>query len=107
VALLGTRFTIETRMFGCLDDIETVMPDAGEIDRIHQIYTDFVTGGGTDAQTQELRKLAQAFVARDRAEAVLIAGTDLSMVFTENNAGFPMIDCARVPIDAIVRRMLD
>ncbi|HUL86871.1 MAG TPA: amino acid racemase [Pseudolabrys sp.] len=107
VALLGTRFTIETRMFGCLDDIETVMPDAGEIDRIHQIYTDFVTGGGTDAQTQELRKLAQAFVARDRAEAVLIAGTDLSMVFTENNAGFPMIDCARVHIDAIVRRMLD
>jgi aspartate racemase len=53
-----------------------------------------------------LRKLAQTFVARDRAEAVLIAGTDLAMVFTESNAGFPMIDCARVHIDAIVRRLL-
>ena len=28
VALLGTRFTIETRMFGCLEGIETVMPDS-------------------------------------------------------------------------------
>ena len=29
VALLGTRFTIETRMFGCLGDIEVVVPHSG------------------------------------------------------------------------------
>ena len=107
VALLGTRFTIETRMFGCLGDIEVVMPAAGEIDMIHRIYTDFVAGRGSDTQIEELRKLAQTFVTRDRAQAVLIAGTDLSMVFTDSNAGFPMLDCARIHIDAIVRRLLD
>jgi aspartate racemase len=107
VALLGTRFTIETRMFGCLDDIEVVMPQADEIDQIHRIYTDFVAGRGSDTQTEELRKLARTFVARDGAQAVLIAGTDLSTVFTESNAGFPMIDCAGVHIDAIVRRLLN
>jgi aspartate racemase len=107
VALLGTRFTIETRMFDGLQDIETVMPNADEIDTIHRIYTDFVAGRGSDAQTEELRKLALTFVRRDGAEAVLIAGTDLSMVITESNAGFPIIDCARVHIDAIVRRLLD
>jgi aspartate racemase len=107
VALLGTRFTIETRMFGCLGDIEVVAPAADEIDKIHRIYSDFVAGRGSEAQTEELRKLAQTFVTRDRAQAVLIAGTDLSMVFTEANADFPMIDCARVHIDAIMRRLLD
>ena len=107
VALLGTRFTIETRMFGCLDDIDVVMPQADEIERIHRIYTDFVSGRGSDTQADELRKLAQTFVTRDGAQAVLIAGTDLSPVFTENNAGFPMIDCAGVHIDAIVRRLLE
>jgi len=106
VALLGTRFTIETRMFGCLDDIEVVMPQADEIERIHRIYSDFVAGRGSGTQAEELRKLAQTFVARDGAQAVLIAGTDLSTVFTESNAGFPMIDCASVHIDAIVRRLL-
>jgi aspartate racemase len=107
VALLGTRFTVETRMFGSLDGIETIMPQAREIDRIQDIYKDFVEGRGSDAQAQELRELARTFVARDGAEAVLIAGTDLSTVFTESNAGFPMLDCARVHIDAIVRRLLD
>ena len=94
-------------MFGCLNDIEVVMPQADEIDRIHRIYSDFVTGRGSDAQMEELRKLAQTFVARDGAQAVLIAGTDLSTVFTESNAGFPMIDCAGVHIDAIVQRLLE
>jgi aspartate racemase len=107
VALLGTRFTIETRMFGCLGSIETVMPETDEIERIHLIYKDFVEGRGSDAQAEELRKIARTFAKRDRAQSVLIAGTDLSMVFTESNAGFPMIDCARVHIDAIVRRMLN
>ena len=68
---------------------------------------DFVSGRGSDTQAEELRKLAQTFVTRDGAQAVLIAGTDLSPVFTENNAGFPMIDCAGVHIDAIVRRLLE
>jgi aspartate racemase len=106
VALLGTRFTIETRLFGCLKDIDVVMPQPDEIDRIHSLYSDFVAGRGSNAQADELRKLAQTFVARDGAQAVLIAGTDLSSVFTENNAGFPMIDCACVHIDAIVQKLL-
>jgi aspartate racemase len=107
VALLGTRFTIETRMFGCLNCIETVMPEPDEIERTHLIYKDFVEGRGSDAQVEELRKIARTFVTRDRAQSVLIAGTDLSMVFTESNAGFPMIDCARLHVDAIVERLLN
>ncbi|HMA57843.1 MAG TPA: aspartate/glutamate racemase family protein [Pseudolabrys sp.] len=107
VALLGTRFTIETRLFGCLEGIETVMPDAGQIETIQDLYKEFVEGRGSDVKTDELRRIARAFVSRDGAQSVLIAGTDLSNVLTETNAGFPMIDCARVHIDAIVRRLLD
>lgn len=107
VALLGTRFTIETRLFGCLEGIETVMPETGQIETIQDLYKEFVEGRGSDAKTDELRRIARAFVSRDGAQSVLIAGTDLSNVFTEANAGFPMIDCARVHIDAIVRRLLD
>jgi aspartate racemase len=106
VALLGTRFTLETRMFGGLGDIDVVMPAAAEIEQIHSIYTDIVAGRGSQAQTDELRKLAQTFVARDGAQSVLLAGTDLAMIFNESNADFPMIDCARIHIDAIVRRLL-
>jgi aspartate racemase len=107
VGLLGTRFTIERRMFGCLEGIETIMPDAARIERIHELYREFVDGRGSDAKADELRKIAREFVSRDGAQSVLIAGTDLSNVFTDSNAEFPMIDCARVHIDAIVQRLLD
>ena len=107
VGLLGTRFTIESRMFGCLEGIDTIMPDGARIERIHELYKEFVDGRGSSAKADELRKIAREFVWRDGAQSVLIAGTDLSNVFTDSNAGFPMIDCARVHIDAIVRRLLD
>jgi aspartate racemase len=107
VGLLGTRFTIERRMFGCLENIETIMPDADRIERIHDLYKEFVDGRGSDAKADELRKIARELVSRDGAQSVLIAGTDLSNVFTDSNAGFPMIDCAHVHIDAIVQRLLD
>jgi aspartate racemase len=107
VALLGTRFTVETRMFGSLGDIEVVMPQPDEIDQIHRIYMNIVAGRGTEAQNDELRDLAHKFITRDGAQAVLLAGTDLSIALNESNAGFPAIDCARVHIDAIVKRLID
>ena len=107
VALLGTRTTVETRMFGGLGEIEVVMPQAAEIDRIHAIYMDVVAGRGTAAHADELRQLARTFIKRDGAQAVLLAGTDLTTIINESDAGFPALDCARVHIDAIVRRLLD
>jgi aspartate racemase len=106
VALIGTRFTIETRMFGRLEDVEVVMPRADEIDQIHRAYVDIVGGGGSPEQVAAVRKLAHTFISRDGAEAVLIAGTDFSLVFNEGNIDFPAIDCARVHIDGIMRRLL-
>jgi len=37
---------------------------------------------------------------------VLLAGTDLSMVLNEENAGFPTLDCAGEHINAITTRLL-
>lgn len=106
VALLGTRFTIETRMFGRLGGIETVMPQADEIARIHALYTEIVGGRSSPALLEEMRGFARTFVTRDGAESVLLAGTDLSPLLDESNCDFPLIDCARVHIDAIVRKMV-
>ena len=106
VALFGTRSTVESRMFGRLG-IEVVMPKPDEIDFIHNAYLDVLYDRGTPALIDRLREQARTLIFRDGAEAVLLAGTDLSMVLTENNAGFPTLDCAGVHIDAIVRRLLD
>ena len=106
VALLGTRFTLETRMFGRLDGIDVVMPRPAEIDQIHDAYMNIVSGRSPAAQVSLLRELAHTFIKRDGAETVLLAGTDLSTEFNEGNTDFPAIDCARLHVEAIVRQLL-
>jgi aspartate racemase len=104
VALLGTRSTVESRMFGRLG-VDVVMPKPDEIDFIHNAYLDVVYDRSTPETIDRLRELANTLVRRDGAESVLLAGTDLSMVLNESNAGFPTIDCAGVHIAAIVKRL--
>ncbi len=106
IAMLGTRFTIESRMFGRLGDVEVVMPKPDEIDFIHRAYLDMVAERYTAEQVDGLRRLAHTFVTRDGAETVLLAGTDLMMEFNAANIDFPALDCAGVHVAEITRRMI-
>jgi len=105
VALLGTRSTVRSRMFGRLG-IEVVMPADDEIEFINNAYLDVVYDRSTPAVLYRLRELAHTLIRRDGAEAVLLAGTDLSMVMNEDNAGFPTLDCAGAHIAEITKRLL-
>jgi aspartate racemase len=104
VALFGTKSTVGSKMFGRLG-VDVVMPKPDEIERIHDAYIDVVYGRDTPATIDGLRELAHTLMRRDGAEAVLLAGTDLSTVMSEENAGFPTLDCAGVHIAAITKRL--
>jgi aspartate racemase len=107
VALFGTRFTLETGLFGRLQEVEVVMPRADEIDFIHRAYLQIVAAGnGTEEQYQGLRRIAHAIIERERVEAIILAGTELSLIFNEANMDFPHIDGARLHLDAIMRQLL-
>ena len=105
IALFGTRSTVESKMFGRLG-VDVAMPTPDEIAFIHDRYLDVVYDRSTPEKIDRLRELAHTLVKRDGAEAVLLAGTDLSMVMTEDNAGFPTLDCAGVHIAAITKQLL-
>ena len=105
VALFGTRATVRSRMFGRLG-VDVVMPADDEIEFINDAYLDVVYDRSTPATLDRLRELAHTLIKRDGAEAVLLAGTDLSMVMNEQNAGFSTLDCAGVHIAEITRRLL-
>jgi aspartate racemase len=105
IALLGTRSTVQSRMFGRLG-VEVVVPRPEEIDAINTAYLDVVYDRNTSATLDRLREVARTLMKRDGAESVLLAGTDLSMVMNEADAGFPTIDCAGVHVREITRRLL-
>jgi aspartate racemase len=106
ISLFGTRFTIEERFFGALEEFDIVNPHAAEIDEIHRVYLELAQKGKTSAANVDaVKSIAREICRRDGVEAVLIAGTDFNLVFDEETAGFPAFDCAAAHIDAIVGRM--
>lgn len=106
VALFGTRFAVESALFGRLSGVEVVKPKPDEVDFIHDAYVRIVAAEKGDAQdTDGFRRLARLFLSRDGADAIVLAGTELALVFDEKTAGFPAVDCARVHIDAIMARV--
>ncbi len=104
VALFGARPTLETRLFGALDGVEVIQPESSEFDFIHESYARIATDPEHAGRYFEpLRNLAHKLCRRDGAEAIVLAGTDLSLVFNEANADFPHVDCARVHLNAIIQ----
>lgn len=106
VALFGTVFTVQGGLWGQLTGVEIVKPRPDEIEFIGQAYQRILdTQDGNEADTAGLRRIAADLARRDGVEAILLAGTDLAVIFDEATAGFPAIDVARLHIDAIVERL--
>ena len=106
LSIFGTRVTMETNLFGRLQHVEVVSPSPEEIDLVANTYVRIVEDEQASQHGYEnLRVLAHTLIHRERLDAILLAGTDLSFVFNPENTDFPHLDGARVHIDAIMRRL--
>lgn len=108
VAIFGARVTIETGLFGRLQNVaDVIAPHPEEIEQITAIYDRVVKNQhASAADFESARSLARTLIDRERADAILIAGTDFSFVFHPGNTDFPHLDGARTHIDAIMRALV-
>jgi aspartate racemase len=107
VALFGTRFAVESRLFGHLNHLDVVTPDPEVVDYIHATYLQLVgEGSGLATQREGLSRLAHKLIECDGVQAVILAGTELALVFDETNTDFPCVHGARLHLDAIMRRAI-
>lgn len=106
VAIFGTRFVIESDLFGMLSGVEIVRPGAEEVDRIHETYVELAaTGDASPKKHEKLTALAYHLVSRHAVDVILLAGTDLTLLFNESNTDFPHVDCAALHIKEILRHV--
>jgi aspartate racemase len=110
VALFGTTFTMAGSLWGQLESVapgvEIVKPQPDEIAFVGKAYQRILDTQTADAgDAAGLRRIAAELQRRDGVEAILLAGTDLAVIFDETTAGFPAIDVARLHIDAIVKKL--
>lgn len=104
VGLLGTRTVMGSRMYGGLEDFDVVLPPQ---DAVHDDYIALaVAGVATEPQRERLFAAGRELCREHGAEAVILGGTDLFLAFRGRDPGFPVIDSARVHVDAIARACL-
>ncbi|MBN9090444.1 MAG: aspartate/glutamate racemase family protein [Reyranella sp.] len=105
VALMGSIFTVQGSLWGQLAGIEIAKPQPDEIAFIGAAYQRILDGRTEPGDADGLRRIATELRERDGAETILLAGTDLAVMFDEASAGFPCLDVARLHIDAIVETL--
>ncbi len=107
VAVFGTRYVVDSDLYGEVTGVEFVRPRADEVEQVHTIYTKLaLSGEGSQEDHRQLTAMAHTLIERDRVDALLLAGTDLSLIFNEGNIDFPYLDCAELHIRAILGEML-
>jgi aspartate racemase len=106
VGLIGTAVAMGSRLYGGLNGFDVRVPAGADFDATDREYLGMATtGAATDRHREFFFRVCQD-LQRDGAEAVLLAGTDLCLVFDGYDCGVPTVDCALAHVEAITRRSL-
>lgn len=102
VGLLGTRVVMQTRFYGVLDGVEVIAPEA-DLTEVHDAYVSMASAGvASHAQCEIFMRAGRALTRTHDCESILLAGTDLALVFREGvEPGFNILDCAEAHAVAI------
>jgi aspartate racemase len=102
IALMGHAAVVRSRLFGRAA-VEVRDPRDDEVQRIHDAYLELTRVGRSAVTTAgTLANLAADLSARLKVDAIVLAGTDLSIISAETWGDVKVIDCAKVHIAGII-----
>jgi aspartate racemase len=105
IGMLGTKMVMETSFYSKLNSVEIVKLNSLELNQVHEAYIAMATAGfATKNHKAIFDTAAQKLINEHSCDCVLLAGTDLALVYNETNpADFPMLNCAQVHADDIIQ----
>lgn len=104
VGILGTRTVMESRLYGGMEGIDIVPPLGDDLRVVSDSYVALATSGAaSDAQRTVFNTACARLIREARVEAIVLAGTDLTAVFDEETSAVPLIDCASLHVQSILR----
>ena len=105
VGILGTRPVMASGMYGKLAPVEVIAPEGDELARVHDAYVALVSSGEATPELRTVFVEAGRAMMERGAEAIMLGGTDLNAAFDADPPDFPLVDCARIHVDAIAMRI--
>ena len=102
VGLLGTAVVMRTELYGALRKTRALAPE-GDLAAIGQRYQDLaIRGRAAEGDGAFFFAEGDALVRRG-ADAVVLAGTDLNLVFDGADPGYRVVDALDVHVDVLAR----
>lgn len=103
VAFLGTRFTMEKDFYKQIlirRGIRVLIPDADDIDRIHEIINqELIVGKLNDSSRQYFSRVIEKLKQRG-AEGVILGCTEIGLLVKQKDSALPVYDTALLHADA-------
>jgi aspartate racemase len=104
IGVVGTRTVMASRFFGRLPAVEIVPPPGSDMDTVHDAYISIaLTGEVSPEQRAMFDSMGHRLIAEHGCEAIMLGGTDLSLVYKTEPPPFPYVHCAAIHVDAIVQ----
>lgn len=111
VGLLGTKFTMQGTFFPEHFDkhgIEIVVPDAADMEYVHTKYLgELVPGVFLDETRAGMIAVIDRLRTKQQIDGVILAGTELPLLLRGVEYDLPLLDTARIHIDAVVRKAIE
>jgi aspartate racemase len=103
IGVMGTRTVMESCFYGRLPSVEIVPPPGAGLDEVHDAYIRVALTGEVGAgQRAFFDSMGHRLIREHGCEAIMLGGTDLSLVYKTEPPPFPFIHCAAIHVDAIV-----
>ena len=106
IGILGTRTVMETRFYGGLTTAAIIPPRGQDLIDVHDAYVTMAASGVVTEAERSVFNRVSGRLLNDGAEAIMLGGTDLALVYDPQTSEFPLIDCASIHVGAIVRLAL-
>ena len=103
LGILGTRAAMETRLYGRLTAAAIMPPTGRDVIDVHDAYAAMAASGIVSEAQRSVFNTVSRRLLHDGAEAIMLGGTDLALVYDQQTSEFPLIDCASIHVDSIVR----
>lgn len=102
LGLLGSPPVMSTHLFRMLNEVKTVVPHDG-LEQLGQAYMSVARSGVCNEEQRSLFfDAASEMVCKQHAEAILLAGTDLGLVFRDHALPFQVIDAVDLHVQALL-----
>jgi aspartate racemase len=97
IGILGTKTVMQSQFYGGIPMATVIAPSPPDLDKVHAAYVAMATEGtASTAQRNIFDDAARKLIDESGAQAILLGGTDLALVFDEATSPFPVIDCAAI-----------